>query len=113
MIRHAASGSRLSIELRDMESEPCGTPNQRPLRRTRVAAHVARQITDGFAQQPRFPGTLIEFRQCKRSVSRVYLGRGCRHCELASYTGLRNSSMMPTAVVELQGIPYYQAHCST
>jgi hypothetical protein len=50
MIRHAASGGRLSIKLRNVQRQPRRTLNQCPLRRARVAAHVARQITDGFAQ---------------------------------------------------------------
>jgi hypothetical protein len=50
MIRHAASGGRLGIELRGMEREPCSTLDECALRRTRVAAHEARQIAYGIAQ---------------------------------------------------------------
>jgi hypothetical protein len=44
-----------------------------------VAAHVVRQITNGFAQQPRFLGALVQFRQCKWSVSRADLSSRCGH----------------------------------
>jgi hypothetical protein len=50
MVRHTTRHGCLGIQLRDMKREPRGTLNQRPLRRTRAAADVARQVTYGFAQ---------------------------------------------------------------